>query len=103
MASDEPLERHRRSTAKGARLAVLGPIGWFLHPERLRAAIDGVSPLTARGTINTVLWFVALAAIIVGGRALAPGIGVGWVAIGLLVMISIGWNWPFGVSRQPDR
>ncbi len=87
----------------GASAGIAGFAGEFawLHRHSTRTAIDGVRPGTLRGAVNVVGWFAVLIAIGVVGRLVIPELGIGWLLIGLAVMVPVAMWWPTR-HRAPD-
>ncbi|MET0910696.1 MAG: hypothetical protein ABWZ99_14610 [Ilumatobacteraceae bacterium] len=90
--------------AKGAALGVLGIEGGLFWRHRLsvRRGTDSVSPLTWAGTLHVLAWIAGLVAIVVAGRALVPGLGVGWYAISLVIMVLVAIVWDRRAARNTE-
>ncbi len=78
----------------------VGLARWFVRPNSIRGATKLVSAPTWLGTVNVVLWLVGFLAVGGIGRALTQWSGSLWIVIALVVMIPIGWRWPYGQQAK---
>ena len=92
-----------QSRAIGASYGVAGFAGVFswLNRSNTRNAIDSVSPMTARGTMNVLLWCVLVALVGIAGLLIAPGFGPRWFGVALVAMLPVAWWWSWR-DRQTD-
>ena len=104
----EPIDRvaetmRTRPQEFGTAVGVGGLAGAFAaaNLDRTRAAIDAVSPATARGALKVLALTVVIIGLALLGNLLLPSVGVLWLLIAAAVVI--GLNEQHRRSRPPTE